>query len=52
MSIKTLIPLLLLALPAWGQPQTLATGLQSPVKLILTPKGNFLVTETSMNPNA
>ena len=52
MSTKSLIPLMLLAAPAWCQPQTLTTGLQTPVKMILTPQGNFLVTETSMNPNS
>jgi hypothetical protein len=34
------------------QPQVLVTGLQTPQKLILTPKGNFLVTEPSMTANA
>ncbi len=52
MSIKSLIPFLFLASPAWCQPQTLITGLQGPVKLILTPRGNFLVTETSGSPNS
>lgn len=52
MSTKLLLSSLLFAVAAWSQPQTLATGLQSPVKLILTPQGNFLVTETSMNPNS
>jgi hypothetical protein len=52
MSIKSLIPLVLLASSAWCQPQTLITGLQSPTKMILTPGGNFLVSETSRNPNS
>jgi hypothetical protein len=52
MSIKSLIPFLFLASSAWCQPQTLVTGLQTPVKMILTPQGNFLVTETSMSPNS
>jgi hypothetical protein len=52
MSIKSVIPFLFLASPAWCQPQTLITGLQSPVKIILTPRGNFLITETSMSPNS
>ena len=52
MSIKQLIPFLILAPAAWCQPQTLITGLQGPVKMILTPRGNFLVTETSGNPNS
>jgi hypothetical protein len=52
MSTKSLIFLVFLAWSAWCQPQTLVTGLQSPVKIILTPSGNFLVTEASMNPNS
>lgn len=52
MPIKSLLPFLFLALPAWCQAQTLITGLQGPQKLILTPRGNFLVTETSMSPNS
>ena len=52
MSIKSLIPFLFLASSAWCQPQTLITGLQGPNKIILTPRGNFLVTETSMSPNS
>ena len=52
MPLKSLIPFIFLASPAWCQPQTLITGLQTPVKMILTPRGNFLVTETTMNPNS
>jgi hypothetical protein len=53
MSIKTLIPLLLLVAPsAWSQPQTLVTGLQPARRIILTPRGNFLVTEVGMTPNS
>jgi hypothetical protein len=52
MLTKSLIPFLFLASSAWCQPQTLVTGLQAPVKMILTPRGNFLVTETSMSPNS
>jgi hypothetical protein len=52
MSTKSLILFLLLAFSAWCQPQTLVTGLQSPVKMVLTPRGNFLVTETSLIPNS
>ncbi|HEV8145717.1 MAG TPA: ScyD/ScyE family protein [Bryobacteraceae bacterium] len=33
-------------------PQTIITGLQAPQRLLLTPRGNFLVTETSMSINA
>jgi hypothetical protein len=35
-----------------GQPQVLVTGLQSPQKIILTPQGNFLVSEPSMTRNS
>lgn len=52
MSNKLLISLLIAVSSAWSQPQTLITGLQSPVKMVLTPRGNFLVSETSMSPNA
>src|SRR5258708_13788710 len=52
MSIKSLIPFLFPASSAGCQQQTLITGLQAPNKIILTPQGNFLVTETSMSPNS
>lgn len=52
MPLKSLISLGLLALPLWCQPQTLVTGLQSPTKIILTPRGNFLVSETSRDANS
>ena len=52
MSKKLLVHFVFLASSAWCQPQTLVTGLQSPVNMILTPRGNFLITETSMSPNA
>ena len=52
MLIKSLIPFLFLASSSWCQPQTLTTGLQAPNKIILTPRGNFLVTETSISPNS
>lgn len=52
MLLKSLFGLVLVASSAWSQPQTLITGLQAPVKLILTQRGNFLVTETSMNANS
>ena len=52
MPTKSLIPLLLFTSSAWSQPQTLITGLQAPNKIILTPRGNFLVTETSTSPNS
>ncbi len=34
-----------------GQAEVVATGLLAPHKLILTPRGNFLVTETNLMPN-
>lgn len=37
---------------AWPQVEVLATGLQGASKIVLTPRGNFLVTETSMALNA
>ncbi|MBI4904967.1 MAG: ScyD/ScyE family protein [Acidobacteria bacterium] len=52
MPIRSLVAFLFLAGPAWSQPQTLTTGLQSPTKMILTPRGNFLVSETSRDPNS
>jgi hypothetical protein len=36
---------------AQQQPEVIATGLQMPHRLVLTPGGNFLVTETSMEAN-
>jgi hypothetical protein len=43
---------LFFASPLWCQPQVLVTGLQGPQKIILTPQGNLLVSETSMSPNS
>ncbi len=39
------------SLSLWGQMEVVATGLQAPQKLVLTPRGNFLVTETNTQPN-
>lgn len=36
----------------WCQPQVIATGLQAPQRIILTPRSNMLVTETSMAPQS
>jgi hypothetical protein len=45
---KLCLLLLFVAIPATPQgPRVVATGLQAPQKLVLTPGGNFLVTETS-----
>lgn len=49
---KLLTSLLFFAAPVWCQPQVVITGLQTPNKLILTPRGNFLVSETNTNPNS
>ena len=43
---KLLLPLILASV-ALAQPETLITGLQGPQKIILTPRGNLLVSETS-----
>jgi hypothetical protein len=43
---------LFFASPLWCQPQVLVTGLQGPQKIVLTPQGNLLVSEPSMNPNS
>ena len=44
---------LIFAASMWGQaPQVVITGLQAPQKVILTPGGNLLVSETSMAINA
>ena len=48
---KSLAALLFCAAPVWCQPQVLVTGLQGPHKIILTPRGNLLVSETNMAPN-
>jgi hypothetical protein len=52
MSTKHLLALLAVATPLWCQPSLVVAGLQSPMKIVLTPGGNLLVSEASMNPNA
>ena len=52
MLLKSTIILVLSAATAWPQAQVLATGLQGASKIILTPRGNFLVSETSSALNA
>ena len=52
MQTKFFFAFALVAAPIWCQPQVVVTGLQAPHKIILTPRGNLLVTETSMNANA
>jgi hypothetical protein len=51
MQLKPLAAMLFCTAPVWCQPEVLVTGLQAPNKIILTPRGNLLVTETSMAPN-
>lgn len=36
---------------SWAQPRPIVTGLQGPQKLILTPSGNLLISETNQRPN-
>ena len=48
MALTRFLFLLLITLPGWGQePQVVTTGLQAPHKILLTPGGNFVVSETS-----
>ena len=47
MLTKSIFTILLLTAPVWGQPQVVATGLPGAHKLILTSRGNFLVSEPS-----
>ena len=51
MHMKPLAALLFCTAPVWCQPQVLVTGLQGPNKIMLTPRGNLLVSETNMAPN-
>ncbi|MBK5295189.1 MAG: ScyD/ScyE family protein [Acidobacteriia bacterium] len=52
MLTKYLVALFLATSPVWCQPQVIATGLPGAHKIILTPGGNFLVSEPSTTPNA
>ena len=45
MLIKSIFTIVLMTTPIWGQPQVIATGLPGAQKLILTARGNFLVSE-------
>ena len=50
---RLLLSSLLLAASLIAQgPRVVATGLQGPQKVILTPRGNLLVSETSLQPNS
>ncbi len=51
MLTKFIFMTLLVTVPSWGQPQVVATGLPGAHKLILTSKGNFLVSEPAMMAN-
>ena len=52
MQLKSIFLLAISAAAAWPQAQVLATGLPGANKLLLTPRGNFLVSEPSMATNA
>jgi hypothetical protein len=52
MILKTTLTCLLLSGVLYAQPQTIATGLRTPQKLILTPRGNFLVSESNTEINS
>lgn len=41
----------LIAAAAWGQPEVVISGLQGPQKVVLTPGGNLVISETNTNPN-
>lgn len=51
MTLKTSFSFLIVAGIAWAQPQVITTGLRTPQKLVLTPRGNFLVTEVNTQIN-
>ena len=44
---KHFLSILIVVAPAWCQPEVVATGLQGPNKVVLTPRGNLLISETS-----
>jgi DNA-binding beta-propeller fold protein YncE len=46
------ISLVVFSTVSFGQLEVVATGLQSPQKIVVTPAGNILVSETNLNPNA
>jgi len=52
MQLKPLFILAFAVATAWPQAQVLATGLPGANKILLTPRGNFLVSETSMALNS
>lgn len=52
MQQKLFTAFLFVTAPIWCQPHVLVTGLQGPQKIILTPLGNLLVSETSTTANA
>jgi len=51
MQLKPILLIAFVAASAWPQAQVIATGLPGATKLLLTPQGNFLVSETNMAPN-
>lgn len=52
MRLKQIAAFFLASAPCWCQPQVVATGLPGAQKLILTPGGNFLVSQPSQTANA
>jgi hypothetical protein len=52
MKTESLLAIAFVAAPIWAQPQVLVTGLQAPNKIVLTPQGNLLASETSLSANA
>jgi hypothetical protein len=52
MILKHLAVLLLASATCWCQPQVIATGLPDAQKLVLTPGGNFLVSQPSQTVNS
>lgn len=53
MTLREFLLVAAYALPALAQaPKVITTGLSGPLRMILTPRGNLLVTETSREPNS
>ncbi|MBC7925901.1 MAG: ScyD/ScyE family protein [Bryobacteraceae bacterium] len=47
MNLKPVLGVLLFSAVAWAQLEVIATGLQGPQKMVLTPAGNLLISESS-----
>ncbi|MBI3278908.1 MAG: ScyD/ScyE family protein [Acidobacteria bacterium] len=52
MKPRIFVALLVSACTGWAQPEVIATGLQSPQRIIVTPDGNLLVSEPSATANS